>query len=305
MQYSGVVRSCFVLVSCLLALSVARPGRAQPVTLDVALDRTATYIDSFIDRFGTVVSEERYRQEAVPAVRPGQLGGRGMMASVPPTQKRTLRSDFLLVKPEGSLDWFPFRDVYEVDGNVIRDREGRLAKLFLKTDGPVALDRARQIAQESSRYNIGDVIRTINNPVIALAFLERSYQRRFAFTMGKADPTLGPTAWVLEYKEMQRPTLIRGDGDSNLPTYGRAWVDVDTGRVLKTEFVIEAPAITARVTATFKPDARLGINVPFEMIEEYKPSGGGRISGKATYGRFRQFAVRTEEAIEAPQEKQR
>ena len=108
---------------------------APPVTLDVALDRTATYIDSFIDHFGNVVSEERYQQEAVPAIRMGQLGGRGSMASVPQTQKRTLRSDFLLVKPEGSADWFPFRDVYEVDGNAIRDREWRLAKLFLKDSG--------------------------------------------------------------------------------------------------------------------------------------------------------------------------
>lgn len=298
MQYSGGVRFTSVLVGCLLALGTTPPCLAQPVSLEVALDRTATYIDAFIERFGNVVSEERYQQEAVPVIRPGQLGGRGMMASVPPTQKRTLRSDFLLVKPEGSPDWYPFRDVYEVDGNPIRDREGRLAKLFLKTEGPVALDRAREIAQESSRYNVGDVIRTINNPVIALAFLERSYQTRFAFSLGKAEPALGASTWVLEYKETQRPTLIRGDGDSNLPTYGRAWVDLDTGRVLKTEFVIEAPAITARVTATFKPDTRLGINVPFEMIEEYKPSAGGRISGKATYGRFRQFAVRTEEEMQ-------
>ncbi len=295
------MQSCLVAVGGLLALGLAAPGVAQPVSLEVALARTAAYIDTFVERFGNVVSEERYQQEAVPAIRAGQLGGRGAMASVPPTQKRTLRSDFLLVKPDGSLDWFPFRDVYEVDGSVIRDREGRLAKLFLRTEEPVALDRARQIAQESSRYNIGDVIRTINNPVIALAFLERSYQQRFTFTMGKADPALGPTAWVLEYKETQRPTLIRGDGDSNLPTSGRTWIDLDTGRVLKTEFIIEAPSITARVTAVFTPDSRLGINVPAEMIEEYKPSAGGRISGKATYGRFRQFAVRTAEEMQEPQ----
>lgn len=279
------------------ALAQAAP---PPVSLDVVLDRTATYIDSFIERFGNVVSEERYQQEAVPAIRAGLLGGRGTMATLPPTQKRTLRSDFLLVKPEGSADWFPFRDVYEVDGSTIRDREGRLAKLFLKDASSVALDRAREIGQESSRYNIGDVIRTINNPVIALAFLERSYQTRFAFTLGKAEPSLGASAWAIEYKEVVRPTLIRGDGDSNLPTSGRAWIDVETGRVLKTEFVIESPSITARVTATFRPDQRLGINVPAEMIEEYKPAAGGRISGKATYGRFRQFAVRTDETIAKP-----
>jgi hypothetical protein len=34
------------------------------------------------------------------------------------------------------------------------------------------------------------------------------------------------------------------------------------------------------------------------MIEEYRPAAGGRISGRATYGRFRQFAVKTDERIE-------
>ena len=272
----------------------------QPVALETALDRTATYIDFFIEHFGNVVSEEQYRQEAVPSVRPGQLGGRGAMATIAPTQRRTLRSDFLLVKPADSADWFPFRDVYEVDGTVIRDREGRLARLFLKQTA-TTMEQARQIANESSRYNIGDVVRTINNPVIALAFLERSYQKRFAFTMGKADPALGANAWILEYREQQRPTLIRGIGDSDMPTRGRAWIDIESGHVLKTEFLIEDAMITARVTTTFKADARLQIHVPAEMTEEYKPSSGGRITGRASYGRFRQFAVRTEEEIQKPE----
>jgi hypothetical protein len=288
-----------IVLSLLGAIASTRPAAAQPVALDVVLDRTATYIDFFIEHFGNVVSEEQYRQEAIPSVRPGMLGGRGAIANVPPTQRRTLRSDFLLVKPADSSDWFPFRDVFEVDGSVIRDREGRLAKLFLN-QSPATLDQARQIANESSRYNIGDIVRTINNPVIALAFLERSYQRRFAFTMGKADPALGATVWIVEYREQQRPTLIRGAANADLPTHGRAWIDVETGHVLKTEFLIDDVLVAARVTTTFKTDARLQIHVPAEMIEEYKPSAGGRISGRATYGRFRQFAVQTDEEIQKP-----
>jgi hypothetical protein len=287
------------LIGIVAVVGQPPPAGAQPIALDTALDRTATYIDFFIEHFGNVVSEEQYRQESVPSVRPGQLGGRGASPNIPPTQRRTLRSDFLLVKPSDSADWFSFRDVYEVDGTVIRDREGRLAKLFLKQTS-TTLEQARQIADESSRYNIGDIVRTINNPVIALAFLERFYQKRFAFTMGKADPAIGANVWILEYREQERPTLIRGFGNKDLPTRGRAWIDVETGHVLKTEFLIEDALISARVATTFKADSRLQIHVPAEMIEEYKPSAGGRISGRATYGRFRQFAVSTEEEIQKP-----
>ena len=78
-------------------------------------------------------------------------------------------------------------------------------------------------------------------------------------------------------------------------------IDIDSGHVLKTEFLIEDAMISARVTTTFKADARLQIHVPAEMTEEYKPSYGGRVTGRATYGRFRQFAVRTEEEIQKPE----
>ena len=88
--------------------------------------------------------------------------------------------DSLLVKLSDAPEWSAFRDAYEVDGALIRDRDERLAKLFLKSSS-TTLDYARQIAEQGSRYNIGNVGRTINSPVLALAFLERSYQQRFAF----------------------------------------------------------------------------------------------------------------------------
>lgn len=288
---------CLVVV-CAIVLLGGEVVRAQPATLDVTLARTASYVETFIDRFGHVVSEERYRQESVPPLRASQLGGRGSIPNLPPTERRTLRSDFLLIKPEASSDWYPFRDTFEVDGQAVRDRENRLTKLFLRSPTDTSLEQARLIAHESSRYNVGDVIRTINNPVIALAFLERAYQKRFVFTYGAADASIGASVWIVEYQEHERPTLIRGENNSNLPTRGRTWINVETGQVHKTEFVVDAPLITARVTTTFKSDSRLGILVPEEMIEEYRPAAGGRISGRATYARFRQFAVKTDERIE-------
>jgi hypothetical protein len=297
------VRVRSLAVAGLFAVATTGLAGAQAVTLEEALARTASYLETFMEQFANVVSEEQYRQEAVPAmVRLSQLGGRsaGITAGLPQTQKRTLKSDFLLVKPADSVSWIPFRDVFEVNGAAIHDREGRLAKLFLKPSA-TTLEQARQIALESSRYNIGDVTRTVNNPVIALAFLTRDGQRHFEFTLGAMDRSFGPAALVLEYKEQARPTFIRGYGDGDLPTHGRAWIDGETGHVLKTEFLIDDVLIAARVTTTFKFDERLNIHVPSEMTEEYKPTGGGRVTGRASYGRFRQFAVRTDEEIHKPE----
>ena len=91
--------------------------------------------------------------------------------------------------------WQPFRDVFEVDHIPIRDREQRLAKLFLgnKTDSETQ-ERARAIADESARYNLGAVQRTINNPVFALMFLQPDAREHFKFTMGKPDRRMGDTS---------------------------------------------------------------------------------------------------------------
>ncbi len=285
----------------LLALATPVGAQSDP-TLEDLLLRAGSYLDTFVSRFSNVVSEERYYQEATGAVVSvnGVLGrGNITSGSLPRTEKVTLKSDFLLVRVSDYADWIPFRDVFEVNGVTVRDREGRLTKLFTSSSGS-ALEQAQQITRESARYNIGNMTRTINNPLLSLAFLMRDFRGRFAFTLGRIDKQVGPTAWVVDYKEQVRPTLIRGYGDGDLPARGRAWIEGGTGAVLKTEFFLDDPAVNARVSTTFKSDERLGIHVPNEMIEEYKLAGGARVSGKATYSRFRQFNVKTEEQINKP-----
>ena len=76
----------------------------------------------------------------------------------------------------------PFRDVIEVDGVQVRDREARLAKLFLNAT-PTSVDetmaRAERIREEGARYNLGSMRSTLGNPVLGLGVLQRAYQQRF------------------------------------------------------------------------------------------------------------------------------
>jgi hypothetical protein len=225
-------------------------------------------------------------------------GGRGGAVPLPSpatAEHRELKSDFLLVTLPDSSDLVPFRDVFEVDRTEVRDREQRLTKLFLKST-TTAVEQAKAIAEESSRYNIGNLKRTINNPVLPLSFLQRSNQPRFKFTLDKPDPSVGPNTWILEYREHTHPTLVRGAFDRDLTSHGHVWIDVQTGHVARIELVLEDPAVTAQIVTSFQKDDRFAIDVPADMREKYT-LGSTQVSGQAKYGRFRRFDVKTEETI--------
>ena len=119
---------------------IAAAKSADRPALDDLLNRAAWYLDYFIDQFENVVAEESYVQDAstlLPSYSP--IGGRGgsvlpgpSAAELGRARHRDLRSDFLLVKSPDTLALVAFRDVITVDGVAVRDRQQRLAKLFLE-----------------------------------------------------------------------------------------------------------------------------------------------------------------------------
>ncbi|MFI5178732.1 MAG: formylglycine-generating enzyme family protein [Vicinamibacterales bacterium] len=294
-----------VIASSAMALAAQQPPAKVP--LEVVLDRAGWYLDYFVDEFENVVAEETYTQDSaqlLPTFSPFG-GGRGAVAAQPSAadllraRHRDLRSDFLLVKSPDTEALVPFRDVIEVDGIAVRDREARLAKLFL-TATSNTMAQAERIREEGARYNLGNMRSTLGNPVLALGVLQQSYQPRFHFSGGKDDRSLGAGVAVVEYKEVASPAMIRGEAGRDLPAHGRVWIDVTTGRVLKTELMVEQPAVRAVVTTTFQAEEKSGIAVPAEMREQYIFSNGNRVTTVANYGRFRRFDVNANEDIRTP-----
>ncbi len=277
-------------------------------SLETLLDRAAWYLDFFIDQFENVVAEESYVQDAntlLPSYFP--VGGRGGIALPAPSagelsraRHRDLRSDFLLVKSPDTLALVPFRDVIEVDGIPVGDRQQRLAKLFLNSTSGDAMTLATRIGNEGARYNLGNMRSTIGNPVLALGVLQASYQSRFKFSIGKEDRTVAPGVWWIDYQEKSSPAMVRGEAGIDLFAHGRIWIEGTSGRVLKTQLSVEQPAIRAQITTTFRLDDRFTIAVPSEMREIYQFNSGSKITTVASYGRFRRFDVRADENIRLP-----
>jgi hypothetical protein len=243
---------------------------ADKVSLDDLLDKAGWYLDYFVDEFENVVAEETYIQDsaqALPSFSP-IIGGRGGAAVAPPSpsdtaraRHRELRSDYLLAKSPDTFALVPFRDVIEVDGVPVRDREARLAKLFIAAPQNL-MQQAEKIGAEGARYNLGNMRSTLGNPVLALGVLQQTYQTRFRFTAGRDDKAAGSGVALVEFKEIATPAMIHGEAGRDLMSHGRLWIDTVSGRVMKTELQVEQPAIRAVVTTTFRAEDRSGIACP-------------------------------------------
>jgi hypothetical protein len=215
-------------------------------------------------------------------------------------------SDLLLVRPSGATRWVQFRDVFEVDGKAVRDRSERLVKLFLEPTASSA-QQVDDIVRESSRYNIGNLQRTINVPLLALLILDPPNQRRFAFErtqdrkpkLGSEPKSSGDTSiWVVEYYEQSAGTLIRGSQNHDIPAHGRFWIEVASGRVVGTELIADDTTLKGTVNVTYRLEPSVNLLVPAEMRERYEVRrDNSRVDGTATYSRFRQFQVKVDEKI--------
>lgn len=269
-----------VLAVLLTPMCVGPAAAAQEPTLAEVLKRAAIYVAAFQKQLSGIVAEETYDQHI-------KKQSRGLEVD-----RRRLRSDLLLVRPVGSDRYVEFRDVFEVDGRMVRDRQDRLTRLFLDPP-PGAETQLERVARESARFNIGRVFRTLNTPVLPLAFLHVDYQPLFAFTPARDQTASGI---VLAFKETSRPTLVRTPMGKDMASRGRFWIDPASGAITQSELIVEDAVVKATVNVTYRADTDLGFLVPAEMRETYL-AGRDHIEGRATYGRFRKFQVNVDEQI--------
>lgn len=277
--------------------ATARQPRSAPAgsVLQPVLQRAADWAASFSSEFSAVVAEEYFDQRV----------------SGPPDAVRATRSDFLLIRlPERNV-WLPFRDVYEVAGRQVRDRDERLRKLFLDSPATAVAD-ANRINQESSRYNLGTVVRTINVPTFALICLEPDYLPRFEFKKLAEGVIDGRIAWRVGFVERARRTIVKTLRGDDVRIEGSLWVDPESGYVVRTLVKTAGtqdpdkppPPLNNStlmwVVVDFARDSQLGIWVPATMQEWAMAPDGRTVSGKATYSHFRRFDVATTQTFTAP-----
>ncbi len=307
--------SALALLAAVAVLPCAHPSaQVEPVrpALPPVLSRAAAYVERFADRVSGFVTAEWYVQDVFLPVNRFSARPGGQRPYTGPLH-RELKADLLLVRPVGSNGWMQFRDVTDVDGRKLKDRNDRLAQLFLEPSNSTAA-QSRKIMAESARYNIGDIERNINLPVLALAVLDRRMQQGFAFSYPKDDdkpnlpkrPAFMPPddALVVSFTETQAHTMVASPQGKNLPSSGHFWLDRGTSQVYMTEIGIDDLWLRAQIFVAYGTAAGIDLPVPIEMFERYENKlNGTRVEGAAIYSNFRQFTVAVDEDIAPIDEK--
>jgi hypothetical protein len=298
------VRRLLTAVLALVAAAPGRPSAADEPSLVELLAGAGEYVLRYEDSFRVVVAEEVYVQRLRAS--PG-----GVVQ-----QNRQLRSDVVFVRAPGTgLPWWLLRDVFEADGHAVRDRERRLEKLLAggASDG---LGRARAIADEGARFNLGRGFRNYNVPTLVLAFLHPSMQPRFSFERKGRETIEGRKFVEIAFRELGAPTVIRGpDSHPDVLASGRVWVhEGRDGTVGRTELLLETAGeglvTRATLTTEYRPYRPLSLWVPVEMRDRLQTEQVARrgfaaveyVDGLAAYTAFRQAGVSTQEEVRVPED---
>lgn len=286
--------------------------QTQATDLKAVLERASAYVERYEPALGMLIAEEEYDQRAPSSMAVGvgrsATGDRLGFTAVTRREyeERQTKSDFLMLRlPSANDQWVGFRVVVEVDGREVRDRMNRLQEV-LTGPNESALEQWRALAEESARFNLGNILRSTNVPTFALVILYPEHRDRFEFEQVDDDRVEGRDVWIVEFREARGPTLIadplRG---VDVPTHGRLWIDPTDGRIVRTELKTgsERSDFRSEITVRYRPHDELGVWVPRDMREKYENPDRTLFEGHARYSEYQRYGVSVDEQV--PEERPR
>ena len=283
------------VLAALVAVVASSQPQSSPELISV-VQRATEYVTQYEAELGNLIGSEEYVQNAV-WLAPSGRGGNPMVAK---RSQRRVSSDFLIIQV--GPEWAALRKANRVDGSKVKESEPAFEDSF--DNSPEANHkRLLEMKAESTRYNIGDIIRSINLPTVALKVLRESEVSRFAFEHAGSSKIEGVQTWVVRFREQVSPTLVIGGQGEFLYSSGTLWIEPETGRVLRTEFSVEnryAPSrVKARSVVTYSEGKNIKLLVPSLMDEHYE-SEFNTVDCKAYYSNFRPFEVEVKFDIHPP-----
>ena len=269
-----------VAVSAAMAAAWLPPLLAQsaPVAADVStkglVAAARKYVGEYEKSFAYLVADEWYQQ--VQRDRDGRI-----------LNQRALKSELFLTYLQADGEWIAVRDVLEVDGRPVVNRD-RLLDLLAK--GGQFRGVAKQVIDSNARYNIGSVSRNFNEPTLPLLLFEPKRVASVEFDRKRVSRDGATTLATLSFEERPSGTVVGGPGGP-APAKGTFVLDAATGTVRETTFEIKHEDIRASLKTLYEHDEKLNLWLPATFSERYERTRDVRdlIECEARYSNYRRF----------------
>lgn len=206
------------------------------------------------------------------------------------TAERETSGEYFLAYLAGEGRWVGVRDIAKVNGVPVEQRDNLRELLTLGNFSRVG----RQLADRNARYNIGNVSRNMNDPMLALLILDDKQRGRFKFERRLVERTASGSLVTLAFTERDEPTLVRGADGSRIFSTGELVIDAASGRLARTVITLKDKATTGTLTTVFTEHDKLGLWLPASMDERYDHKRGNvaeLVVVKSTYSNYRRFNV--------------
>jgi hypothetical protein len=248
-------------------------------------DRLDKYLSEYEPQLSSLVADERMTQ------RDGASTNANRDTALP-TKDREIRSEVAFISLPGDAGWLGFRRVTAVNGRKLPDPGPGLAQLL--TDGAQDdFDQARLLLAQSAEHNLG-FPRTTNLPNLPLEFLHPRNRHRLAHRVDGMEKIRGIQTARMVFEERSTPTIIRRADGGDMQSLISAWVEPDSGRLLRAQVKsrdvrIGVLPFDTVIWVDFRADEKLGLLVPYEMKEEFFAGRFREGTGTAKYTNYRQF----------------
>ena len=229
----------------------------DPTSLEAVVAASAAYVKDYQRALTSVLADEDYQQQVVMQT--------PLDSSMP--RVRRLRSEVFFMFAPASGDWMAMRDVASIDGTAVVERPN-LREALRTLPAPQV---ARTFKSYNSRFNLGRASRNFNEPTLSLLLLDDRYRPHVTFTRKGVERGRDGVWVTIGFAERPGPhTLIRDLSQMPVISKGEFEVEAGTGRIRRARMVTVIGEMTAELTTTYAPEARLGMWVPVSFSEQYR-----------------------------------
>ena len=256
-------------------ISLAAQSAPPPDTSTKALVAAARkYVGEYEKNFAFIVADEWYQQ--VLRDYDGRIA-----------HQRVMKSEVFLTFIEVDSEWIAVRDVMEVDGKPVANRDN-LRELLAK--GGQLRGVAKKVIDSNARYNIGSVSRNFNEPTLPLLLFDTKRVSSVEFDRKNVTRNGATTLATLSFSERDHGTIVGGQGGP-APAKGTFVIDAATGTVRQTTFEIKHLDIRALLKTEYQHDEKLKLWLPSTFSERYERTRDVKelIECEAKYSNYRRF----------------